>query len=408
MNDSQDEHNTSRLAGRRGVPQRPPIQWPDRKAVPHTDKATEYARSHVQRTYLTEGEPNTPKSHTKKVIEPTPQPEANAEGETPRHVLREEPYDWQQYHNAWQQYYHQYFYRYYASWWQQQRQQNQAVQQAAAQVPQTAQTVFATKETVQTEDADQTKQLRQNVRNSARKSVKRFQASSHYKPLLGATLVAVVFLTLNYNQVMIGGVKQYIAPGNIVTTPVIVEPNTSASVSADPVIIIPKIGVNAPVVYDEPRVDNPNYEKALERGVVRLGNSANPGTKGNIVIGGHSSNNVFSPGKYKYVFVNLKQLDVGDIIYLNFNSVRYTYKITVAHKIITPKDVSVLAQTTDPIVTLFTCDPPGTNINRLIIQATQIDPDPSGATTSTAKESNSTASQIPSTSQSLWQRLFGN
>ena len=405
MNDPQDEHNTNRTARSRDVPQRPPIQWPERRTTPAPDKATEYARSHVNRTYLREGEPNTPKSSTKKVIEPTPTPETT-QSET--HVMREEPYDWQQYHNAWQQYYHQYFYRYYASWWQQQRQQNQQSKQITEVAAQSAQAVFANQDTPQTVNNDQTAVLRDRVRHSVQTAVKRFQKSSHFKPLLGALSVAIVFLTLNYNQVMIGAIKQYIAPGNVVTTPVIVEPSSSVAVGADPIITIPKIGVNAPVVYDEQRVDNLNYEKALERGVVRLGNSANPGTKGNVVIGGHSSNNVFSPGKYKYVFVNLKQLDVGDIFYLNYNSVRYTYKITIAHKIINPKDVSVLAQTPNPTVTLFTCDPPGTNLNRLIVQAVQIDPDPSGATASTIQESTVATTQIPSTSQSLWQRLFGN
>ena len=35
--------------------------------------------------------------------------------------MRNQQYDWQQYHNAWQQYYHQYFYKYYANWYQQQK-----------------------------------------------------------------------------------------------------------------------------------------------------------------------------------------------------------------------------------------------------------------------------------------------
>ena len=45
--------------------------------------------------------------------------------------MREEPYNWDQYHTAWQQYYHQYFYRYYAGWWQQQKEQLPAQNTAA-------------------------------------------------------------------------------------------------------------------------------------------------------------------------------------------------------------------------------------------------------------------------------------
>lgn len=215
------------------------------------------------------------------------------------------------------------------------------------------------------------------------------------------------FLAINYNQVAVGAIKQYIAPGSVVTTPVIVEPDAEANVGPDPKIIIPKIGVEAPVVYDEPRVDEASYQAALERGVVRLGNTANPGTKGNIVIGGHSSNNVFNAGGYKYVFVNLRQLDVGDIFYLNFEGVRYTYKVTVAKKIVAPNDTSVLQQTSRPTVTLFTCDPPGTNINRLIVQADQISPDPSGAAKNTAQQTPANSENaLPSVAPSLWDRIF--
>ena len=197
--------------------------------------------------------------------------------------------------------------------------------------------------------------------------------------------------------------------GANITTPVIVEPNVGNTVGPDPKIIIPKIGVEAPVVYDEPRVDENSYQAALERGVVRLGNTANPGTNGNVVIGGHSSNNVFNPGNYKYVFVNLKQLQVNDIFYLHYEGVRYTYKVTVANKIIAPNETSVLNQTTTPTVTLFTCDPPGTNINRLIVQAVQIDPDPNDATVNENKATNtSKTNPLPSVAPSLWDRLFGN
>ncbi len=252
-----------------------------------------------------------------------------------------------------------------------------------------------------------TKEIRSKIRHKVQTNANKFKASSHFKPLLVATSVASLFLFLNYNQVIIGSVKQYVAPGNVVTTPVIVEPNAQASVGPDPKIVIPKIGVEAPVVYDEPRVDEKSYQAALERGVVRLGNTASPGTIGNIVIGGHSSNNVFNPGKFKYVFVNLKRLEIGDIFYLNFEGKRYTYKVTIANKIISPSETSVLDQTAAPTVTLFTCDPPGTNVNRLIVQAVQIDPDINAAkqNPNTPTDTNK-VNPLPSVAPSLWDRLF--
>jgi sortase A len=402
-----DNSASSRSTPARSAPSRPPVEWPKRSVQSNAnDRAAEYARNQVERTYLRDGEPNSPNKlqPAKKMIHPI---SSTAQGQQSQkdHTLRNEPYDWQQYHNAWQQYYHQYFYRYYAGWWQQQRPQ---VATAPNHSPQNASDVFAQSEPAPLSKRNQvTKEIRSKIRHKVQTNANKFKASSHFKPLLVATSVASLFLFLNYNQVIIGSVKQYVAPGNVVTTPVIVEPNAQASVGPDPKIVIPKIGVEAPVVYDEPRVDEKSYQAALERGVVRLGNTASPGTIGNIVIGGHSSNNVFNPGKFKYVFVNLKRLEIGDIFYLNFEGKRYTYKVTIANKIISPSETSVLDQTATPTVTLFTCDPPGTNVNRLIVQAVQIDPDINAAkqNPNTPTDTNK-VNPLPSVAPSLWDRLF--
>lgn len=410
--DANDKSPANRSIPARPSPSRPPIEWPKRSTPQNSnDKATDFARGQLDRAYLRDGAQTTTKKFntTPKVIQPAEatlaQPETNPVVE---HTLKNEPYDWQQYHSAWQQYYHQYFYRYYAGWWQQQNQQVATL--PAQNSPQTAETVFAATEPEQLSKRQQVaRDIKTKIRSTVQKNAKRVQSSSHFKPLLMAVSVASVFLLINYNQVLIGEFKQYVAPGNVVTTPVIVEPNASASVGPNPKIIIPKIGVEAPVVYDEPRVDERSYQAALERGVVRLGNTASPGTLGNIVIGGHSSNNVFNPGKYKYVFVNLKRLEVGDIFYLNFEGKRYTYKVTVANKIITPAETGVLAQTTTPTVTLFTCDPPGTNVNRLIVQAVQIDPSIDKAAKNQNTPTNTDKlNPLPSVAPSLWDRLFNS
>lgn len=380
----------------RQVASRPPVQWPVQQRDPVTDKdrerASHIARQSVDRVYAHDGQPNQSTEHLQ-----AQQPQRSAPQPRQQHTMREQSYDWQQYHTAWQQYYHQYFYRYYAGWWQQQKQQ---LEQSTPVAPPEPEEQLSERQKV-------AKELREKVRNTVETQSKKVKSSSHFKPLLAAVTVGAVFLLINYNQVLVGAVKQYVAPGSIATTPVIVEPNAAANVGNDPKIIIPKIGVEAPVVYDVTSVAEAAYQQGLERGVVRLGNTANPGTKGNVVIGGHSSNNVFNAGKYKYVFVNLKRLDVGDIFYLNYEGKRYTYKITVAKKIISPKETSVLAQTEKPTVTLFTCDPPGTNVNRLIVQAEQIDPSPDVAPANTNQQTAvNKENPLPSVAPSLWDRLF--
>lgn len=390
----------------RQTSQRPPIQWPTRdESQQHNDRerAAAVARQRVERTYATYGEPNTVNAP---VAEQTQQRQAQhvrptQQAQTQHHTMREEPYNWDQYHTAWQQYYHQYFYRYYAGWWQQQK----------AQLPDQAQQSAETTAEEPTSPEDERKkvaaELRQKVRSTVETRAKKVKSSSHFKPIMASITVGALFLLLNYNQVIVGAVKQYVAPGSVVTTPVIVEPSAQAAIGPEPKIIIPKIGVESPVVYDEPNVDEASYQSALERGVVRLGTTANPGTKGNVVIGGHSSNNVFNAGKYKYVFVNLKQLQEGDVFYLNYEGTRYTYKVTLANHIVPPTDTSVLAPSEKPIVTLFTCDPPGTNINRLIVQGEQIDPSPDAAPANDKQATDVNKNNpLPSVAPSIWDRIL--
>lgn len=412
MSDPRNDITTRRATA---PPNRPPIQWPIRQTPRNNERAINYAREKVSRELLSTSDE--PPAHTElepiktppatmshgKTIQPldSNQTDSASQSQPQARTMRSEPYDWNKYHSAWQQYYYQYFGNYYGNWVKQQREN--IAQQAASQ----AQANSKSEEDDLSENQKAIKVFRQKIRDEVGQRAKKIQGSSHFKPALAALGVAATVLLLNYNQVIVGAIKQYIAPGSVVTTPVIVEPSSNALIGPEPKIIIPKIGVEVPVVYDEKRTDENSYQKALERGVVHLGPTALPGTLGNAVIGGHSSNNVFNPGNYKYAFVNLNKLDEGDIMYLNYDSVRYTYKVTVARKIISPKDTSVLNPTPNAILTLFTCDPPGTDINRLIVQAEQIDPNPAGQV-ATPKEAikTDTKNPLPANSRTLLDRLF--
>lgn len=181
---------------------------------------------------------------------------------------------------------------------------------------------------------------------------------------------------------------------------------SDAAIGRNPEVIIPKINVEIPVVYGVKTIDEASVDNALESGVVHYADTAVPGQDGNVVIVGHSSNNIFNKGKYKFAFVLLSRMEPGDTFYLQKDGKRYTYQI-YQKKIVKPDDTSVLSPTDKPAVaTLITCDPPGTSINRLVVTGEQISPDVS---TNTAKTSNDLATQtkiIPGNSQSLWARFW--
>ncbi|MCE7936963.1 sortase [Candidatus Saccharibacteria bacterium CPR2] len=227
----------------------------------------------------------------------------------------------------------------------------------------------------------------------------------HGKPLLIAGVVGFIFLTLNYNHIVIGQVKSYISPGKEFNTPVILDPNAEIPVSSAPKIVIPKINVDVPVVYDEKSYDEGKIQKALEGGVVHYGESALPGQIGNNVIVGHSSNNFFNSGKYKFAFVLLDRLEVGDTFVIHYGSKRYIYKV-FNKQIVAPNDFSLIQTADRPITSLITCTPPGTSWRRLVVQAEQIVPDPLSATATETQLPKEIDSQVPGSAPSLWQRIW--
>lgn len=183
---------------------------------------------------------------------------------------------------------------------------------------------------------------------------------------------------------------------------------TNSAVGLNPEIIIPKINVQIPVVYGIKSIEEPVIQKALEGGVLHYADTAEPGENGNVVIVGHSSNNIFNPGKYKFAFVLLSRLEPGDTFYLQKDGVRYTYEV-YQKKIVKPNDISVLGPADrTATASLITCDPPGTTLNRLVVTGEQINPNPSqNKPANTKKKSQTTQSNfVPGNAPSLWNRIW--
>ncbi len=221
---------------------------------------------------------------------------------------------------------------------------------------------------------------------------------------LGVGTLAIAFLLFGFFNERF--VAPFISPSKDVSnTPIIINP-TSSKVGPEAKIIIPKINVEIPVVYDQPSTAEKDIQNSLEDGVVHYSTTPLPGEIGNSVIFGHSSNNILNKGKYKFAFVLLKQLEPGDTFYLHKDGVRYVYRVG-DKTIVKPTDVSVLYKKTEKsTVTLVTCDPPGTSLNRLLVTGEQISPDPvKNIASTTSVDSSQQPDIIPSNAPSLWNRL---
>lgn len=250
-------------------------------------------------------------------------------------------------------------------------------------------------------------QIKKQLLGKAEINAKRkLTRSQNFQSLLfGVGLGAVVLIVMLFGFFNERFIAPFITPSRQVSaTPIIVNGSTTADDSASK-IIIPKINVEIPVIYDEVSVDEAKVQHALERGVVHYGNTPNPGEKGNAVVFGHSSNNILNSGKYKFAFVLLNRLTEGDTFYLTKDGKRFAYKV-YSRKIVKPDEVGVLGGTDkSATVTLITCDPPGTSLNRLVVIGEQISPDPVNNKAGTVNTSPNQPSIIPSNAPSLWERI---
>lgn len=375
-------------------PQQQPTQQPQSPVQPQAQPAEQQA--------LQQQQPDTnpyERTHT-----PHPQPQAE---------------QWKQYHSAWQNYYQKYYEAYYTE---------QTKQAAALQAPQPvveqaprqqdteAQGYFTQQTDLERTNEDLSKdqalfELRQKLLGKVRKQAKKVRSSKHFVPIAASLVVVLIFLFLQYNRVIVATVSAYVSPGSIDPQNIVIDPTGGAEVSQDPRLVIPKINVDVPAIYGIGN-DHASQMSAMEKGVAHFaipGASSKPGEIGNTVLSGHSSNDLFDGGDYKFIFAQLEKLQIGDTIYANYEGKRYTYVIT-KKEVVKPTEVNKLIYPTDkPMLTLITCTPLGTALNRLLVTAEQISPDPSAAAAAPAgsgQEGNEGAS-IPGDSPTLLERLFG-
>ncbi len=361
------------------------------------------------------------------------QPLAQADSTNPydrTHSQHPEPQaeQWKAYHTAWQDYYQKYYAAYYS---QQQTTTPQASQpDAPHQSWQTEPTAADANQyegrffnnhptpegTEKISAADISKdealyELRQKLLSKVRKRATKIRKSKHFIPVAAALAIVLIFSFLQYNRVLLASVNAYVSPGSIDPQHIVIDPSADAVVSSDPRLIIPKINVDVPVLYDI-GFDSKSQMAAMEHGVAHFaipGANSHPGEVGNTVLSGHSSNDLFDAGDYKFIFAQLEKLSIGDTLYANYQGKRYTYVVTKT-EVVQPNNVnSLIYPTTKPVMTLITCTPLGTALNRLLVTAEQISPNPSEATAAPqgSGEAGSDEASIPGNAPTLIERLFG-
>ena len=341
---------------------------------------------------------------------------------------------WKKYHSAWQNYYQKYYSDYYSRAAQtyiakerlkdeRERAEEEKILNSIAKS--SIGTVTPTGLSLGTDGAEEISaydssdsiknNLKQRIQKKASERTTFLHRHKRLIPIAAGILVVLFILFLQYNRIIFAPIMAYVSPGNSPASEIeAVDPTITQTVSSDPRLIIPKLNIDVPIHFGIPLSD---VMASMNNGVAHYriaGASAYPGEIGNLVITGHSAGDIYSSNPYKYIFSGLERLNDGDLIYVNYNSVRYTYKVT-KKEVVEPSDVAALVVDTDkPILTLVTCTPLGTSRYRLLVTAEQISPDYGAADKSedlpTIDQNIDSVmpSNEPSFFEGIWNWLTGN
>ena len=287
--------------------------------------------------------------------------------------------EWERYHTAWQDYYQKYYCDYYTqaakSYIAREKLKAELKAAEEKEALEAARGVQRGVETAATDGTGTASYLKRRIQEKASDEAVKMKRRRKVAPIIAGAVVVLVFLFLQYNRLIFAPIAAYVSPGDSPADSIeAVDPTVSGTVSPDPKLIIPKINVNVPVAFG---IDVSEVMSYMNVGVAHYrisGASAFPGEIGNLVISGHSAGDIYSDRPYKFIFSGLERLVPGDLVYVNYNSVRYTYRVT-GSRVIEPTDVGALVYPTEkPILTLFTCTPLGTSRYRLLVTAEQISP----------------------------------
>lgn len=148
-----------------------------------------------------------------------------------------------------------------------------------------------------------------------------------------------------------------------------VSENQIVPVSTEYGIVIEKINANAKIIPDINPANESQYSQALTQGVAEAAGSTKPGQNGNTYLFSHSTDAPWNIVRFNAVFYLLRELNSGDRVIVFYQNKRYDY-VVFDKVVVPPSDISYLLNRYDqPVLTLQTCDPPGTLLNRLIVRA---------------------------------------
>ena len=197
--------------------------------------------------------------------------------------------------------------------------------------------------------------------------------------LSGAVEGLIFFKPDNSSQNKLVGMIQRINPAKVLSSFQIREPKIDP-ISKDFGLVIPKIGVNVPVVDNVDGSNEKEYLWKLTEGVGHFKalktpemevDGAYPDQGGNIFIFGHSQIPGGDMSRYQGVFNQLSDLQKGDKVVVYYQGEKFEYRV-VEGKVVEKTALEYLKHTDEETLTLMTCWPLGFENKRYIVRAKRI------------------------------------
>jgi len=306
----------------------------------------------------------------------------------------------EEYHKAWQDYYRKYYQYHFGQEMQKKDEQHQAE----------VKNLLSQEDTID-QNARLMQRLRQQVRAKTHANARKFRRSKHYIPLMLGALVFLSLLFIQYNRVFFALITTYVTPvGNARGLDLLAD----GDATGPPRLVVPKINLSVPINFDC-GMDRDGQRLCMREGIMHFrvsGANSRPGENGNFALSGHSSNDAFGPGDFKFIFAQLPRLAVGDLAYVNYDGVRYTYMVT-GMQVVEPNNVEALRLGNErPMMTLITCYPIGTMRQRMLVFFDQIAPVEAGRgptdSVPNVEGEEEMAGAAPTLLERLWARLTGS
>lgn len=136
-------------------------------------------------------------------------------------------------------------------------------------------------------------------------------------------------------------------------------------------ILVPRLGIDEPVIFNVDPNDEVQYQAALKQGIAHASSTGYPEENKLGYYFAHSSSVGFQ-NQFNAVFYLLHKLEKDDEIYIWHEHKRYRY-LVIEKQIKQPGDVAFLYDNyQDGTIVLQTCWPPGTTKERLLVFAKRV------------------------------------